>query len=375
MKSLKVQVWLRNYLWGNGDVTATLEKFKSSFGINSKQHSIHPNLFGFKYNQLECDFNNEIVCECRGLILDAADNWQVVAMPFYKFFNSVEIKAAKLDWATTRVQEKLDGSCIQIYYYKGWNISTMGCPDGLNIVGDTGITFRDLALSCIEKQKLDLTEWSRYYTYIFELTSPLNRVVVDHKEAKLTLIGIRNNETLKEVPLNDIAETIWMFGPGQPPIVQEHPLSSLDDCLKASEKLNPLEHEGYVAVDANFNRVKIKSPAYVAIHHIKDSCSLAKMAIVIKNGEYEEFLIALQSYPLVLEQFNKLVERYKDVIKICTETYDKIKDISNQKEFALLACQAEYSTVLFSMRKSGKSAQQMLHDTLENTFLRIMGVK
>jgi hypothetical protein len=99
------------------------------------------------------------------------------------------------------------------------------------------------------------------------------------------------------------------------------------------------------------------------------------MAIVIKNGEYEEFLIALQSYPLVLEQFNKLVERYKDVIKICTETYDKIKDISNQKEFALLACQAEYSTVLFSMRKSGKSAQQMLHDTLENTFLRIMGVK
>jgi hypothetical protein len=27
--------------------------------------------------------------------------------------------------------------------------------------------------------------------------------------------------------------------------------------------------EGYVIVDANFNRVKVKKPAYVAVHHLK----------------------------------------------------------------------------------------------------------
>jgi hypothetical protein len=296
-------------------------------------------------------------------------------MPFTKFFNSSQTQAAKPDWKTARVQEKLDGSLLVASYYKGWNISTSGCPDGLNLINDTGMTFRDLALSCLEKQGLHLTDFDKLFTYIFELTSPLNRVVVDHKEAKLTLIGVRSNVNFCEIATNDLERLRLCFNNNLPPIVQEYSLSSLDACLKAAEKLNPLEHEGYVAVDDNFNRVKIKSPAYVAIHHIKDSCSLAKMAIVIKNGEYEEFLIALQSYPLVLEQFNKLVEHYKDVVNECNENYLRIKDVGDQKGFALFACAYPYSTVLFSMRKSGKSVQQVLHDMLENTFLRLMGVK
>lgn len=375
MKALKVQEWLRNNIFNGWDVIHSLESLKSTFGIDHKFHSIYPNLVLLKYNQLECDFNNEIVCECRGLILDSADNWRVVAMPFTKFFNAHESHAAKLDWNSTRVQEKLDGSLLVISYYKGWNISTSGCPDGSNTIDDTRITFRDLALSCIKKQGLNLSDFDRFFTYIFELTSPLNRVVIDHKEAKLTLIGVRSNVNFYEIATNDLMRLRLCFNNNLPPIVQEHSLSSLDDCLKAAEKLNPLEHEGYVAVDANFNRVKIKSPAYVAIHHIKDSCSLAKMAIIIKNGEYEEFLIALQSYPMQLEQFNQLVAKYKDIVKTCNEIYLKIKDISNQKEFASIACQSPYSTVLFSMRKSGKSAQQVLHDTLDNTFLRLMGIK
>ena len=39
----------------------------------------------FKYNQLNSDFNNEIVRECRGLILD--DEFNPVCVPFFKFGN------------------------------------------------------------------------------------------------------------------------------------------------------------------------------------------------------------------------------------------------------------------------------------------------
>ena len=45
-------------------------------------------------------------------------------------------------------------------------------------------------------------------------------------------------------------------------------LKSLHAIETAAEKLNPAEAEGFVAVDAKWNRIKIKSPAYVAMHHL-----------------------------------------------------------------------------------------------------------
>ena len=40
----------------------------------------------FKYNQISSDFNEEICCEARGLILEEG-TWKVVRMAFKKFFN------------------------------------------------------------------------------------------------------------------------------------------------------------------------------------------------------------------------------------------------------------------------------------------------
>lgn len=63
-----------------------------------------------KYDQLNSDLGNEIVQECRGLILDA-HTFEVVCYPFNKFFNYGESHAADIDWRTAYVTEKLDG-CV-----------------------------------------------------------------------------------------------------------------------------------------------------------------------------------------------------------------------------------------------------------------------
>ena len=68
------------------------------------------NLVMFKYDQLNSDFHNDIVKECRGLILDA-DTFEVVSYPFNKFFNYGEQYADDVDWHTAYVTEKLDG-CV-----------------------------------------------------------------------------------------------------------------------------------------------------------------------------------------------------------------------------------------------------------------------
>ena len=51
--------------------------------------------------------------DCRGLILEKG-TWKVMSLAFRKFFNAEEGNAAKIDWNTARVLEKLDGTLIQV---------------------------------------------------------------------------------------------------------------------------------------------------------------------------------------------------------------------------------------------------------------------
>ena len=50
------------------------------------------------------------------------------------------------------------------------------------------------------------------------------------------------------------------------------PMKNIDECLAAAMELNKtpeaeLTDEGFVVVDENHNRIKIKSPVYIAYHH------------------------------------------------------------------------------------------------------------
>jgi len=62
----------------------------------------------------ESDFRIEVVRECRGIILDETDNYRPVCVPFFKFGNYGEPYADDIDWNTARVQDKIDGSLINL---------------------------------------------------------------------------------------------------------------------------------------------------------------------------------------------------------------------------------------------------------------------
>ena len=81
----------------------------------------------FYYNQLSSDFTNEIVKECRGVILDSTD-WTVARYAFKKFFNADEHNCdVKIDWASAVVSEKIDGSLVSAWwdkYQQKWRWAT-----------------------------------------------------------------------------------------------------------------------------------------------------------------------------------------------------------------------------------------------------------
>ena len=98
-------------------------------------------------------------------------------------------------------------------------------------------------------------------TYIFELVSPLTQVVIKYDMTALFFLAARNVVTGEEFDTE--------LGAFRKP--RSFSLKTLDECMSAALELNKgedIEDEGFVVVDANHNRVKIKSPAYVAMHRI-----------------------------------------------------------------------------------------------------------
>jgi hypothetical protein len=351
------------------------EELLSKYAINSKQHKDYPNLVLFKYNQIESPFSEPIVQEARGIILDESDNWNAVCYSFSKFFNYGESLAAKIDWLSAEVQEKVDGSLCQVYWYDNkWQVATSGTPDASGLVNDFGMSFAELFWKVVKDQNVQLDWLSRDYTWVFELTSPLNKVVVQHNSCKLWCLTSRHMPTLKEYrAISGFSHTYNLYVP------ERFPLYSIEDCIKAAEKLAPTEQEGFVAVDKNFNRIKIKSPAYVMLHHAKDILSKRIMCEIVRKGEAEEFKTAVETIPELKKLFNEICLAHETVVTTAKIYYDKARHIENQKEFALRIKDFDngfFCPILFVMRKTGQTAAQVLASpkTTLDSYMRLIGI-
>lgn len=304
------------------------------------------------YNQLESDFYNPIVRECRGLIIEEA-TMKPVCVPFYKFGNYGEGYVPDIDWGTARVQEKVDGSLIKVWHHNGeWRVSTNGtinaykCPLGLadyvRMVECPYETFGQLFDEAARGAWLDIEQLDKANTYMFELVSPYNKVVVNYGTIDIYHIGTRNNETLEELNVD--------IGVKKP---KNYSLHTLEDCVEAASKLT-FNEEGYVVVDGNWNRVKIKSPAYVAVHHLKgnDQLNIKGVIDMMKANETEEFLSYFPEHKKEFDFVRERIELFiycleREVEKIENETYE------TQKDFALAVKDKPFSGYYFLWRKTG----------------------
>jgi hypothetical protein len=159
-----------------------------------------------KYDQIRSDFSLPLVRECRGIILDAAADFRPVCVPFFKFGNFGEAYVPEIDWTSAVVQEKIDGSLIKLWNYKGkWHVSSNGEIDARNahlkslyLKESEETDLYTLFMEAWAKTGVTFDALDTRYTYMFELTSPHNRVVVKFDDTTIRHIGTRDNETLLE---------------------------------------------------------------------------------------------------------------------------------------------------------------------------------
>lgn len=359
----------------------TLEELTSKFAITVKRHQEYHSIVLLKYNQIESPFDQEIVRECRGLILDEARSWNVVSAPFWKFFNAGEFYAAKVDWGTARVLEKLDGSLMTLFVYDGkWHVSSSGTPDAGGEVNGYGFTFKelfwrtyksyfkaDVSIDTIMRHCLPPIDCGK--CFMFEMMSPYNKIVVRHERPRIAVLGGRDLNTLKELTV----EEAHKFFP-EIECVKSFPLTTLEECVATFEHMSPLSQEGYVVVDSNFNRVKVKSPAYVALHHMKDALSSRRALVeVARSGEIQEVVANFPEHAAVLCEAKA---RLDELARKLEAIYDAHCKIESQKEFALAIRHCPCSSALFSLRaKKTTSIKKFLSTMHIDSLMKLLDYK
>jgi hypothetical protein len=348
---LKIQEYLKS--------GKTLKDLESEHGVyaNVKNGKINLN-----YDQLEAKENDPLACECRGLIL-REDNFEIIAAPMFRFFNLGQGTAAEIDWSSAAFIEKLDGTNIIVYYdplQNKWMCGTRGRVEADGNIDGGDLTFHQLVDMTCQSILLDYLadlnlfmnkiNANKNYTYVFELTSPFNRIVCKYEELKLTLLAVRNIVTLQE-------EDPKLHIKGFENLIttpKEYRFNNIEEMLEVVKSWNPSEHEGVVVRDKLFNRVKVKNPAYIAYNSMRDSLASSVRGCVaaILLGKDDDLL------PMMPELIQKRIIKYKELInKVFSQTqkdYDELNNINDMKEFAFQAKNKLWDACLFALKR-GKS--------------------
>jgi hypothetical protein len=330
---------LQEYLRTNG-----LEKLVQTYHINAIPHREYPNLICFKYSMMDSPMGQIVVRQSRGIILDRDKDWEIVSYPYDKFFNYGEGKAATIDWCSARVYEKLDGSLMILYFYDDkWLVSSSGMADGGGEIWNCELNFAELFWQVWREFDYQLPTDTEH-CYMFELMTKYNQIISIPDRDRLVLHGARNIKSLAESD-----PQIWADKYGWE-LVTSYPFTSDTEVKAAANSLNPIETEGYIVCDRNFNRVKIKSPQYVAINHLMGGFSSLHLVKIIIANEGEEFLVYFPQWAYL---YGKMKEAYRSLIAEMEANWQRYKDIPVQKDFALAVKDLPYKSILFAL-KGGK---------------------
>lgn len=347
----------------------SIQKLNEEFGIMVKLYE--EGLYVLNYDQINSPKANPIVMECRGLIIDHSFN--IVSRSLDRFFNLGEQPdtQAHLDWSKAECAEKVDGSLIKIYNWKDvWYCSTRGTAFAESNC-NFGDTFKSLifkALDCddeIEFQHLCNLWLDSDWTYILEVTCRENRVVKSYDGYTLHYLASRHNQS-GEFGDDYEKQAALMIGARE---INTFKFSSVDDCINTAKHLPDLE-EGYVVYQDGKPVCKVKSPAYVAVHHIRgEGLSPKRIMQLVLINEQDEYL---NYFPEDENFFTPYVEGLQELLNDIVVVYDRFEGIIEQKEFALSVKDYPFSGVLFQARQKKKDVIETFHEQSESFKMKVL---
>jgi hypothetical protein len=319
------------------------------------------------YDQIEAKNGDSIVEECRGLVIrkpdgsefssDLSDSGEFVicCRPIKRFYNYGTEFASILDYSKVYYMEKLDGSFVKVWWdsiHNEWAIGTRGAAKAnIKISGmhnKSEFTFTTLFKSIVKDFAEFKKELDKEYTYMFELCSIWNQVVIIHPEPFISLLAVVNSTTGQELNIWELPESKFYSK------VKTYDFSSFEEVFSWFEKTDPSKFEGFVVMDKNFNRIKVKHPGYNTLNALRASLSSTRNILNLILLETID-----DAVPIVTEDIKKEIEKLRDAtseyIRKNEEIWMSIKSKNlSRKEFALLCQEKNLPLSLFMNLYSGK---------------------
>lgn len=371
-------------------LTHTLSQLEEDHGVKHRFNA-SGDRFSLNYDQLKVRNGDPVAEQCRGLILqpmnpitvvDSDDRavcvigrTEVLAWPFNRFYNMHEDAVAPVDWSdpNLKVLEKLDGTMCVLYWdgFK-WCVATRSVPEAdlpihsnSIMAGTAGdLTYADLFWRSLEETVLEENGrtccgqgpevWVdqnllRFLTYVFELTTPLNRIVVGYPEYRATLISARNTRTGREIDITS-AE---LARPGRLKIVSSW--ASLSEPRALSDFVNmadPAKLEGAVVVDSQFRRMKVKNKAWVLSSKAKDLVTVSRRRAVesILAGTVDDVIPLVETD--IANELKSLRMRVLKYLESVDKNFIAYRELAagDRKQFAAMVLESgDWATPYFQL--------------------------
>lgn len=334
----------------------SLDDLKKDHGVN---YNIRNGKVSLSYDMLNAVNADPVSQQCRGLILRES-TWDVVAVPMFRFFNlEQKTDAVNIDWASAQFEEKMDGTLIIVYFdtvQNRWYVATRSVPEADIKIDTYSVTFSELFEVALSKifaiDNFTLQDFmknsDKEKTYCFELCTPLNRIVCEYAKFEIVLLAVRSIVTLQE------ENPELHYGEFSLPEIKKYKFDNVENLTNIIRDWDPKHHEGVVVKDKFFNRVKVKSPAYIAYNHMRDSLTTSMRGCVeiVLLGKDDDVVGMLPEF--LAERLLKIKDAVKIILKNTESDYESIKHIEVQKDFAIEAGKKIWPSVLFAMR-NGKA--------------------
>ncbi len=319
----------------------SIEAIAEKYFLSVKSSVKFPELVCLCYDQLNTP-KNQSTNECRGLVL--AEN-KVICYPFYRFFD-YNPKLDILDFVNGKFYEKIDGSICVLYWYKdSWHISTKTTPTGEGYIGkNTSISVSDYFFEVLGAR---IEKLNPKYTYICEFKFPSDiSYLVKSTEPSITLIGIREQETLKELNIESFSNIF--------DVLQSKKFNSVEELNNYVCGLNPNVSEGLVYVsneldkNNNFVRYKIKSPQFELIRllnvkNVNDPLNEKRLNFICRVNSHRTFLEGKY------EVLGSLATKIDETISKVKKEIEEHSHLTEKKEVGLLNISTEAKTELFRL--------------------------
>lgn len=342
------------------DVLPVIEDKKEFVHLEREGYSVIDYICNFPktFPSAEEDPNWSIYRECRGLIFDTEGT--LISRPLRKFFNYGEKpeEHSGLAWATSLVQEKLDGSMVRPLWLGGWRMATR---KGITDVAMQAEEF--LAKSEFQKEYTALFNTCKAYglTPVFEWCSRQNRIVVDHPEDRLVLLALRNIYDGQYLPVGMFSDTYTNV----PYVKSEVFQSALATDTFIQQIRDLTEGEGVVISFPCGEKVKVKSDAYCLLHRTKSLFDSEKNIVEGILGQTIDDVYPLLTVPQkcrldkYISDFWSGFRETLDELDLLIEKAQPYFEANDKKAYAVefvLKQDPKYKSILFSQWEAKKAS-------------------